>query len=71
MPHTYNLSDHRLGLLLLVILPVLGGLLWLYNAYRMGKLKRKPSVPANPRLMTVVMFLVIVLAVVVLLALAK
>ena len=70
MPHTYNLSYHRLGLLLLVILPVLGGLLWLYNPYRMGKLKRKPSAPANPRLVTFVMFLVIVLAVV-LLALAK
>lgn len=70
MPHTYNLSDSRLGLFLLVILPVLGGLLWLYNAYRMGKLKRKPSAPANPRLVTFVIFLVIVLAVV-LLAAAK
>ena len=36
----------------------------------MGKLKRKPSVPANPRLVTFVIFLVIVLAVV-LLAAAK
>lgn len=70
MPHTYNLSDHQLGLLLVVLLPVLGGLLWLYNACRMGKLKRKPTAPANPRLVTVVIFLIIVLAVV-LLAAAK
>ena len=65
----HNLSDTQLGLMLLVFL-LLGGLFWLYNAYRMGKLKQKPSGPANPRLVTFVIFLIIVLAVV-LLAMAR
>ena len=49
VPH--NLSDGQLGLMLVVVLPILGGLGWLYNAYRMGKLKWKPNGPANPRLL--------------------
>ena len=49
---SHILSDGQLGLMVIVILPVLGGLFWLYNAYRMGKLKWKPSRNANPRLVT-------------------
>ena len=48
-PHA--LSDARLGLLL-IVLPLVGGLCWLYNAYRMGKLNWKPAKPANPRLVS-------------------
>lgn len=67
--YSHNLSDNLLGLILL-LLPVLGGLFCLYNAYRMGKLKWKPAGPANPRLITLGIFLIIILAVV-LLAAAK
>lgn len=59
-PH--NLSDGQLGLMLVVILPVMGGLLWLYNAYRMGKLKWKPKGTANPRLITLLILAGIILA---------
>ena len=45
---SHALSDARLGLLL-IVLPLVGGLCWLYNAYRMGKLNWKP---ANPRLVS-------------------
>ena len=68
VPH--NLSDGQLGLMLVVVLPILGGLGWLYNAYRMGKLSWKPNGPANPRLLCVVIFILII-ASVALLALAK
>lgn len=61
-----NLTDSQLGLMLVVVLPLLGGLFWLYNAYRMGKLKWKPTGPANPRLVTLVIFIVILLAIVLL-----
>lgn len=60
-PH--NLSDGQLGLMVVVILPLLGGLFWLYNAYRMGKLRWKPKGPANPRLVTLGVFGIIVLSV--------
>ena len=60
-PH--NLSDGQLGLMVVVILPILGSLFWLYNAYRMGKLKWKPKGPANPRLATLGVFGIIVLSV--------
>ena len=45
---------------------LLGGLFWLYNAYRMGKLKWKPAGPANPRIATLVIFIGIVLVTVLL-----
>ena len=60
-PHT--LTDSQLGLMVVVILPLLGGLFWLYNAYRMGRLKWKPKGPANPRLVTLGVFGIIVLSV--------
>ena len=59
-PH--NLSDSRYTLMLLVILPVAAALIFLYNAYRMGKLKRKPKAPANPKLVTLVVLIGIILA---------
>ncbi|MBQ4600522.1 MAG: hypothetical protein IJB17_02705 [Oscillospiraceae bacterium] len=59
-PH--HLSDNQIGLMLVVVLPILGILIWLYNAYRMGKLKWKPKGPASPRLVTVGVFLFILLA---------
>lgn len=59
-PHT--LTDSQLGLMVVVILPLLGGLFWLYNAYRMGRLKWKPKGPANPRLVTLGVFGIIVLS---------
>ena len=60
-PH--SLSDGQFGLLLVVILPALGGLCWLYNAYRMGRLRRKPTGSANPRLVSLVVLAGILLAV--------
>lgn len=59
-PH--NLSDGQFGLILVVILPVMGGLLWFYNAYRMGKLKWKPKGTANLRLITLLILAGIILA---------
>ncbi|MBE6963229.1 MAG: hypothetical protein E7443_01340 [Ruminococcaceae bacterium] len=59
-PH--HLSDTQLGLMLVIILPVMGGLICLYNAYRMGKLKWKPKSPANPTLITLVILAGIILA---------
>ena len=64
LPH--NLSDGQLGLMVVVILPILGGLFWLYNAYRMGRLKWKPKGPANPRLVTLGVFGIIVSSVAIL-----
>lgn len=60
-PH--NLSDGQLGLMMVVILPILGGLFWLYNAYRLGKLRWKPKGPPSPRLVTLGIFGIIVLSV--------
>ena len=63
-PH--NLSDGQLGLMVVVILPILGGLFWLYNAYRMGKLKWKPRRNANPFLATLGILALIIVSVVLL-----
>lgn len=60
-PH--NLSDGQLALMLAVVLPVIGGLICLYNAYRMGKLQWKPKGPGNPRLVSLVILAGIILAV--------
>ena len=61
VPH--SLSDSSLGLLV-VLLAAAGGLIWLYNAYRMGRLKRKPKGPANPRLVCLVIVAGVLLAMV-------
>jgi len=63
-PH--HLNDTQLGLMLVVVLPLLGGYSCLYNAYRMGKLKWKPTRPANPRLATFIIFIGIILVAVML-----
>jgi len=62
IPH--NLSDADLGLLVFVLLPLLGGGCWLYNAWRMGRLPWKPKGPPNARLVSLVIVLGIVLAVI-------
>ena len=64
-PH--KLSDGQLGLMLLVIIPVIFGLFWLYNAYRLGRLKWKPKGQANPRLVCLVILFIIIVSVVLLL----
>lgn len=48
--------------MLVVVLPIMGGLICLYNAYRMGRLKWKPKGPAAPRLVTLVILAGIILA---------
>ena len=63
MQFPHNLSDGQLGLMVVVILPLLGGLLWLYNAYRLGRLKQKPTGPVNPRLITLGILGIIALSV--------
>ena len=64
-PH--KLSDGQLGLMLLVIIPVIFGLFWLYNAYRLGRLKWKPKGQANPSLVCLVILFIIIVSVVLLL----
>lgn len=64
--HPHNFSDGQLGALIIIVLPVLGGLGWLYNAYRLGKLRWKPTKPANPRLACLVILLGIFLTAVLL-----
>ena len=66
IPH--NLSEDQLGLMLFAVLPAVGGLICLYNAYRMGKLKWKPQSPADPRGMTLIVLAGILLAVALLVA---
>ena len=68
-PH--KLSDGQLGLMLLVIIPVIFGLFWLYNAYRLGRLKWKPKGQANPRLVCLVILFIIIVSVVLLLVAEK
>ena len=58
IPHT--LSDARLGLLV-ILLAVAGGAIWLYNAYRLGRLPWKPKGPANAKLVCAVILLGIIL----------
>ena len=65
-PHM--LSDGQLGLMLMVIIPVIFGLFWLYNAYRLGRLKWKPKRQANPRLVCLAIVFIIIVSVVLLLA---
>lgn len=59
VPHT--LSDARLGLLVILLIAA-GGAIWLYNAWRLGKLPWKPMGAPNARLVCLVVFLGIVLA---------
>jgi hypothetical protein len=56
-PHPYNFNDSQLGLLITIVLPLVGGLGWIYNAYRMGKLRWKPTHPVNPRLACLVILI--------------
>ena len=58
VPHT--LSDARLGLLVILLI-VVGGAMWLYNAYRLGRLPWKPKGPANAKLVCAVILLGIIL----------
>ena len=58
IPHT--LSDARLGLLVILLI-VAGGAMWLYNAWRLGKLPWKPKGPANAKLVCAVILLGIIL----------
>ena len=58
VPH--NISDSSFGLLV-VLLAVAGGLISLYNAYRMGYLPWNPQGPANTKLVCAVILLGIVL----------
>ena len=62
------LSDGQLGFMLMVISPVIFGLFWLYNAYRLGRLKWKPKRQANPRLVCLAILFIIIVSVVLLLA---
>ena len=61
IPH--SLSDARLGLLVILLI-VAGGAMWLYNAWRLGKLPWKPKGPANAKLVCAVILLGIILVVV-------
>ena len=54
VPH--NISDSNFGLLV-VLLAVAGGLISLYNAWRMGKLPWKPKGPPNAKLVCAVILL--------------
>ena len=58
-PH--NLSDSSIGLLVVLLL-VAGGLMWLYNAWRLGRLPWKPKGPPNARLVCLVILAGIILA---------
>ena len=53
MRYPHSLSDSSFGLLV-VLLAVAGGLIWLYNAWRLGGLPWKPKGPPNPRLVCLV-----------------
>lgn len=61
IPHTF--SDAQLGMLV-ILLAVAGGAIWLYNAYRLGRLPWKPKGPANAKLVCAVILLGIILVVV-------
>lgn len=58
-PH--HLNPNQLTLMFVVMLPLFGGLVYLYNAYRMGRLKWKPKNPTNPHLVTFVILIGIIL----------
>lgn len=53
MRYPHSLSDSSFGLLV-VLLAVAGGLIWLYNAWRLGRLPWKPKGPPNPKLVCIV-----------------
>lgn len=53
MRFPHSLSDSSFGLLV-VLLAVAGGLICLYNAWRMGRLPWKPKGPPNPKLVCLV-----------------
>ena len=53
MQYPHNISDSSFGLLV-VLLAVAGGLICLYNAWRMGRLPWKPKGPPNPYLVCIV-----------------
>ena len=53
MRYPHSLSDSSFGLLM-VRLAVAGGLISLYNAWRMGRLPWKPKVPPNSKLVCLV-----------------
>ena len=67
-PH--NLNDAQLGILILIVIPVLGGLCWFYNSYRLGKLWWKPTRPVNPRLACLIILFGILLTAIILAMLA-
>ena len=46
---------------LVILLIVAGGAIWLYNAYRLGRLPWKPKGPANAKLVCAVILLGIIL----------
>lgn len=52
MRYPHSLSDSSFGLLV-VLLAVAGGLICLYNAWRMGRLPWKPKGPPNPKLVCI------------------
>ena len=58
-PH--SISDSSFGLLV-VLLAVAGSLIFLYNAWRMGRLPWKPKGPPNPKLVCLVILAGILLA---------
>ena len=60
MRYPHSLSDSGLGLLV-VLLAVAGGLIWLYNAWRLGRLPWKPKGPPNAKLVCLVIALGFVL----------
>ena len=53
-------SDADLGLLV-ILLAVAGGAVWLYNAWRLGRLPWKPKGPPNAKLVCAVILLGIIL----------
>ena len=53
-------SDADLGLLV-ILLAVAGGAIWLYNAWRLGRLPWKPKGPPNAKLVCAVILLGIIL----------
>lgn len=63
MRYPHNISDSSFGLLV-VLLAVAGGLISLYNAWRMGRFPWKPKGPPNPRLVCLMILAGIVLAMV-------
>ena len=53
MRFPYSLSDSSVGLLVILLL-IAGGLMWIYNAWRLGRLPWKPKGAPNPKLVCAV-----------------